>query len=150
MDFGARHGSMDLGARHGLTDLPTWRCGNLKSCLHFRGRFLHSFLLCLENLEFIGLLRSIMSYVEAVTQVLGVPLSLLQADGRGHAAVEGRGVAAYLVRRTPGVSLKELAAFLSRDSSGLSNLATATAQKLATNDTLARSIEEIQRKLQIS
>ena len=74
----------------------------------------------------------------------------LCAPGKAQPAAEARAVAALLVRNADSLSLSELAGFLNRDLSGLSQAALRIGRRAGTDDLLRRKLDRVSEKLGIS
>jgi REP element-mobilizing transposase RayT len=72
------------------------------------------------------------------------------APGRAQPAAEARALAAYLVRRGSSATLSELAAYVQRDLSGLSQAARRIERRMAADDTLRRKLVKVEELLENS
>lgn len=88
--------------------------------------------------------------VESVCSVYQLSASELCAAGKGQPAAEARAVAAGIIRNSDSVSLIELAGFLNRDLSGLSQAALRIERRAGADDLLRRKFDRVSASLGIS
>lgn len=94
--------------------------------------------------------RTLEQIVESVCAEYQIRISEFCASGKAQPAAEARAVAALLVRNSPAIAFRELATFLSRDLSGLSQAARRLEVRLIGDAALERRIEQIEKMLRIS
>ena len=88
--------------------------------------------------------------IESVCSVYQLTAAELCQAGKAQPAAEARALAALVVRNCEGLSLIQLAAFLKRDLSGLSQAAGRMERRIGADGLLARKFEEVAENLRIS
>jgi REP element-mobilizing transposase RayT len=88
--------------------------------------------------------------VASVCEAYRLDAVALHAPGKAQPAAEARAVAAVLVRNAAGLALSELAGFLGRDLSGLSQAALRIERRIGTDDLLREKLNRLAEKLRIS
>jgi chromosomal replication initiation ATPase DnaA len=88
--------------------------------------------------------------IESVCSLYQLSSTELCAPGKGQPAAEARGVAARVVRNTDSLPLSELAEFLNRDLSGLSQAALRIERRAGADDLLSRKLDRMMTSLGIS
>lgn len=88
--------------------------------------------------------------IASVCEAYRLDATDLRAPGKAQPAAEARAVAAFLVRNAGGLSLSELAGFLDRDLSGLSQAALRIERRIGTDDLLREKLNRLAEKLRIS
>jgi chromosomal replication initiation ATPase DnaA len=88
--------------------------------------------------------------IESVCSTCQLNAAELSAPGKAQPASEARAVAALLARNADSLSLSELAEFLNRDLSGLSQAARRIERRVGADDSLRSKLEEMLEKLRIS
>jgi len=88
--------------------------------------------------------------IESVCSTYQLSTADLCAPGKAQPAAEARAMTALLVRNTESLSLSELAGFLTRDLSGLSQAARRIERRFGTDDMLQRKMDQVSEKLRIS
>lgn len=85
--------------------------------------------------------------IENICAVYHLTVEELCKAGKAQPAAEARALAAFLVRNCETLSLAELAEFLKRDLSGLSQAARRVERRIGTDSLLARKMEDVSRSL---
>jgi chromosomal replication initiation ATPase DnaA len=88
--------------------------------------------------------------IESVCSTYQLNAAELCAPGKAQPAAEARAVAAFLVRNADSLSLSELAGFLNRDLSGLSQAALRVERRAGMDDVLRGRLDRVSEKLRIS
>lgn len=88
--------------------------------------------------------------IENICLVYQLTAAQLCKAGKAQPAAEARALAAFLVRDSNSLSLVQLAEFLKRDLSGLSQAARRIERRIGTDGMLARKLEEVSGSLRIS
>ncbi len=88
--------------------------------------------------------------IESVCFTYQLNTTDLRSPGKAQPAAEARAVAAFVVRNAASLSLSELAGFLDRDLSGLSQAALRIERRAGTDDSLRRKLDRVSEKLRIS
>jgi putative transposase len=85
--------------------------------------------------------------IENICEFLKIPSSSLTSQGKERQGSMGRSFAAYFVKRTAGLTLKELADFVGRDISCLSKQAHSLEIKAINDGSLANQISELTQRI---
>ena len=88
--------------------------------------------------------------VEGVCSAFQLSTAELRAPGKAQPAAEARAVAAFFVRNVDSLSLSELAGFLNRDLSGLSQAALRIERRTGRDELLRKKLEKVSETLRIS
>jgi chromosomal replication initiation ATPase DnaA len=88
--------------------------------------------------------------IKSVCSTYQLSADELSAPGKAQPAAEARAVAAFLVRNADSLSLNELAGFLNRDLSGLSQAALRLERRSGMDDQLRSTLMRVAEKIGIS
>jgi len=91
---------------------------------------------------------SLEQVIKSVCSSYQVSASELRAPGKAQPAAEARAIVALLVRNADSLSLSELAKFLNRDLSGLSQAALRVERRSATDNVLRKRLDSVSERLQ--
>lgn len=86
--------------------------------------------------------------VQKVSAVLEIPIEEFHGSQRNRVAVRARGLAAFIVREIPSISLKDLSVIIGRDSSALGRAANQIERLIKNDDSVSLFVAEIRSKIQ--